>query len=136
MDNSTPVFWIWIGAVILFAAAVTAAYHFARKAWRRVAKRKVRRDDVCVTRHQFAEVFGDQSAAAGASDLGEAESHGGSSAQEANPDTDTTTDTATQTATSTQSIPAPANDNAPVTDAPAGDAPDTLLVEDPSEQTV
>lgn len=39
MDNSTPVFWIWIAAVVLFAVAVTVAYHFARKAWRRVAKR-------------------------------------------------------------------------------------------------
>ena len=39
MDNSTPVFWIWIAAVVLFAAAVTVTNHFARKAWRRVAKR-------------------------------------------------------------------------------------------------
>jgi hypothetical protein len=39
MDNSTPVFWIWIAVVVLFATAVTVAYHFARKAWRRIAKR-------------------------------------------------------------------------------------------------
>ena len=39
MDNSTPVFWIWIAAVVLSAAAVTVAYHFVRKAWRRFAKR-------------------------------------------------------------------------------------------------
>jgi hypothetical protein len=31
MDNSTPVFWIWIAAVVLFAIAVTVAYYFARK---------------------------------------------------------------------------------------------------------
>ena len=41
MDNSTPVFWIWIAAVVLFAAVVTVAYHFVRKAWRRIAKRNV-----------------------------------------------------------------------------------------------
>ncbi len=41
MDNSTPVFWIWIAAVFLFAAAITVAYHFVRKMWKRVAKRDV-----------------------------------------------------------------------------------------------
>jgi|EndMetStandDraft_7_1072992.scaffolds.fasta_scaffold16158_5 hypothetical protein len=39
MDNSTPVFWIWIAAVVLFAVAATVACYFARKAWRRAAKR-------------------------------------------------------------------------------------------------
>jgi hypothetical protein len=39
MDNSTPVFWIWIAAVVLFALAVTVAYHFARRAWKWLAKR-------------------------------------------------------------------------------------------------
>ena len=39
MDNSTPVFWIWIVAVVLFAAAVTVAYHFARKVCRRPSSR-------------------------------------------------------------------------------------------------
>jgi uncharacterized membrane protein len=39
MDNSTPVFWIWIAAVVLFAIAVTVAYYFARKVWKRLAKR-------------------------------------------------------------------------------------------------
>ena len=39
MDNSTPAFWIWMAAVVLFAVAVTLAYHFARKAWRRIARR-------------------------------------------------------------------------------------------------
>jgi hypothetical protein len=39
MDNATPVFWIWIAVVVLFAVAVTVAYHVARKAWRRIAKR-------------------------------------------------------------------------------------------------
>lgn len=40
MDNSTPVFWIWIAVVLLFAAGMTVAYYFGRKAWRRVARRK------------------------------------------------------------------------------------------------
>jgi uncharacterized membrane protein len=39
MDNSTPVFWIWIAVVVLFATAVTVAFHFLRKAWKRIAKR-------------------------------------------------------------------------------------------------
>ena len=39
MDNSTPVFWIWIAVVVLFAIAVTVAYYFARIAWKRFAKR-------------------------------------------------------------------------------------------------
>jgi NADH:ubiquinone oxidoreductase subunit H len=39
MDNATPVFWIWIAAVVLFAVAVTVVYHFARKAWTRIARR-------------------------------------------------------------------------------------------------
>ena len=39
MDNSTPVFWIWAAVVILFAGAATLAYHFVRKAWRRLTKR-------------------------------------------------------------------------------------------------
>jgi uncharacterized membrane protein len=39
MDNSTPVFWIWIAGVVLFSLAVTVAYYFARKAWKRLAKR-------------------------------------------------------------------------------------------------
>jgi NADH:ubiquinone oxidoreductase subunit H len=39
MDNSTPVFWIWIAVVILFAAAVTFALYVIRKAWGRFTKR-------------------------------------------------------------------------------------------------
>jgi hypothetical protein len=39
MDNAAPVFWIWIAAVVLFAVGVTVAYHFARKAWRWIARR-------------------------------------------------------------------------------------------------
>ena len=38
MDNSTPVFWIWIVAVVLFATIVTVTYHFGRKTWRRIAR--------------------------------------------------------------------------------------------------
>jgi hypothetical protein len=41
MDNSTPVFWIWIAGVFLFAAAITVAFHFVRKMWKRVGKRDV-----------------------------------------------------------------------------------------------
>ncbi len=39
MDNSTPVFWIWIFVVVLFAAAVTAALYVVMKAWGRFTKR-------------------------------------------------------------------------------------------------
>ena len=39
MDNSTPVFWIWIVIVVLFAAATTIALYFVKKTWSRVTRR-------------------------------------------------------------------------------------------------
>lgn len=40
MDNSTPVFWIWIAVVVLFAAAVTFALYLVRKAWIRFTNKR------------------------------------------------------------------------------------------------
>ena len=75
---------------------------------RRVETKELCVDDICVTRDQFAEVFGNQSAAAGASHLGEAETPGGSSAATAEVDADTLT-----TTTSEEPLSA-SNDNEPL----------------------
>jgi len=93
------------------------------------AKDKLCVDDVCVTRDQFAEVFGNQSAAAGASPIEQSNSTGqantdgareapdGSSASGAGEMTDTATtttpDNSMSVAGGTSPVPSAANDNLP-----------------------
>lgn len=61
---------------------------------RRVETQELCVDDVCITRDQFAEVFGNQSAAAGApGGDGHVSTPGGSSAEDANPNADASTTT-------------------------------------------